>query len=489
MDEQIRFSSNNNNIMYAIPLLYRLSSTTNRLSIARLSHAFKAIIAKHNIFRTALYLDTNGTIIQHCLDMNVIIDTTQTDGFSIINLANTDRHMDEIINEIITQPDLFDLSKGRVINCHILRQYQIKNLVTDDHDLLAKDDLILFSIHHAVFDGASIPILIRGLSLAYESDNSSTIKDNTLQYIDYSVHERLIDMTSSQQFWHSQLKAYNWKKSLSLPFDRQRFSTDQRSPLAFTTQITFDNDMSISFLNYASSNHLTPFQLGLAIFYLFLFKLTHTQHDLCIACLNANRYRTELQNMIGMFVATLPYRIQLHSRWSFNELVKQVREKCLSILEHSHYPLQHILTDFRLNPSNVSFLETLFDFITISSDVDHFSLNGACFEQVSIEQSYEVAKFDFSMIFIYNPTLSNNQLSCSLICSRDLFEETTVTQISRRFQYFCEELFSKKADVIPMNESMTSISRLSLILPEEKEEIQIMKFHRLKNIVNEGNNL
>jgi non-ribosomal peptide synthetase component F len=193
--------------------------------------------------------------------------------------------------------------------------------------------------------------------------------------------------------------------------------------------------------------------------------------------------------MIGMFVATLPYRIQLDSRWSFNQLVKQVREKCLSILEHSHYPLQHILTDFRLNPSNVSFLETLFDFITISSDVDHFSLNGACFQQVSIEQSYDVAKFDFSMIFIYNPTLSNNQLSCSLVCSRDLFEETTVTQISRRFQYFCEELFSTKADAIPMNESMTSISRLSLILPEEKEEIQTMKFHRLKNIVNEGNNL
>ena len=69
--------------------------------------------------------------------------------------------------------------------------------------------------------------------------------------------------------------------------------------------------------------------------------------------------------MIGMFVATLPYRIQLDSQWSFDQLVKHVREKCLSILEHSHYSLQHILADFQLNQSNVSFLETVFDFITV----------------------------------------------------------------------------------------------------------------------------
>ena len=61
LDEQIRFSSKNNNIMYVIPLLYRLSSTsTNHLSISRIHQAFHAVVTKHNILRTALYLDTNS---------------------------------------------------------------------------------------------------------------------------------------------------------------------------------------------------------------------------------------------------------------------------------------------------------------------------------------------------------------------------------------------------------------------------------------------
>ena len=396
-------------------------------------------------------------------------------------------NIDEIINEILNQSDLFDLSKGHVIHCHILRQYRSNNhSASHNDDLLTNDDLILFSIHHSVFDGASTSIFIRDFALAYENNCSLSMDDNTLQYIDYSVHERLIDMTLSREFWHSQLQGCNLEHPLSLPIDRQRDSTNQRSGLASTAQIIFDNEISLLFLNYASLHNLTPFQLGLATFYTFLFKLTHGETDLCIASINANRYRNELENMIGMFVSTLPYRIQLDSRWSFDELVKHVREKCLSILEHSHYPLQHILADFQLNQSNVSFLETMFDFITVSSNVDHFSMNDACLEQVSIEQSYEVAKFDFSVTFIYNPTSDDDKLSCSFVCSRDLFEETTVAQIARRFQYLFEQLFRTKSTDIRMDPIITSMNKLSLILPEEAEEIQTVKFCRVEDIVNEG---
>ncbi|CAF4410579.1 unnamed protein product, partial [Adineta steineri] len=60
-----------------------------------------------------------------------------------------------------------------------------------------------------------------------------------------------------------------------------------------------------------------------------------------------------------MFVSTLPYRLQLDRHCSFDDLVKYVQEKCLSILEHSHYPLQHILANLHINQSNISFLETI----------------------------------------------------------------------------------------------------------------------------------
>ena len=81
----------------------------------------------------------------------------------------------KLLIEILNRSDLFDLSRGRVICCHILRQDRPNNDLSvdddaDDDDMLTNDDLILISIHHSVFDGASTSIFLRDLCLAYDND-------------------------------------------------------------------------------------------------------------------------------------------------------------------------------------------------------------------------------------------------------------------------------------------------------------------------------
>ncbi|CAF1451442.1 unnamed protein product, partial [Adineta steineri] len=494
LDEQIRFSSNKTtmNNMYVIPLLYRISSMKDDVSITRLHHAFQSVITKHNILRTALYIDdTNGNIIQHFSDTHIILnDDMKSCGLTIINVHNDDRrHMNETITETLNQADLFDLSNGRVIRFHILRHYHQSqdSILYENDDLLTENDHILISIHHAMFDGASVSIFTRDLSLAYQTDDSLSMDVNSLNYIDYSIHEHIMDMTLSREFWQSQLEGYDIECSLSLPVDRQRSSTNhQRSGLASIAEITFDNETCTSFLNYASSHHLTLFQLGVSVFYVFLFKLTHGQTDLCIGSINANRYRSELVNIIGMFVSTLPYRLEIDPNWSFDEVVKYVREKCLSILEHSHYPLQHILGDNQLTQSNIPFLETIFDFISVTKYMEYLCLNDTDLEQVSLEQSVEMSKFDFSLTFDYNPLSDNKRLSCSFVCSHDVFEKSTISKIAQRFQYMFEQLFQTQLNTTTMIDPSESINKLFLILPAEAEERESVVFHRLDNIVNEG---
>ncbi|CAF4128504.1 unnamed protein product, partial [Adineta steineri] len=276
-------------------------------------------------------------------------------------------------------------------------------------------------------------------------------------------------------------------RQLPLPADRQRSSTNQqRSGVASIAEIIFDSELCTSFLNYVSSHHLTLFQLGLSIFYVFLFKLTHGETDLCVGSINANRYRSELVNMIGMFVSTLPYRVEIDPHWSFDDLVKYVQEKCLSILEHSHYPLQHILGDNRSSQSNVSFLETIFDFISVSKDMGYLCLNDATLEQMPLEQSAQVSKFDFSLTFQYNPLSDNKKLSCGFVCSHDLFEKSTISKIGQRFEYMSEQLFRTQSTNTPIMNLSSSINKLSLVLPDEAEEVELVVFHRLENIMNEA---
>ncbi|CAF4233310.1 unnamed protein product, partial [Adineta steineri] len=184
--------------------------------------------------------------------------------------------------------------------------------------------------------------------------------------------------------------------------------------------------------------------------------------------------------------STLPYRLEIDSNWPFDELVKHVREKCLSILEHSHYPLQHILADLHINQSNISFLEAIYDFITSSSDSDELSLDEATLIQVSFEESLEVAKFDFMLTFVHNPMLENNRLSFHLTCSHDLFDEITVTNIGRRLECCFQQLFSSNDTVNRIDTCFTYISKINLILPEETEEMANIIFCRQSHIINEA---
>ena len=122
LDEQVRFVSKRNHIIYLISHLYRITSTHNNISVSRLCHALQAVVTRHKILRTALYFDAGGTIMQHCLDVNVTDKDRGPFGFSVVNFRPDD-DIDETMNDILHHPDLFDLSQGRVIQCHILRRH------------------------------------------------------------------------------------------------------------------------------------------------------------------------------------------------------------------------------------------------------------------------------------------------------------------------------------------------------------------------------
>ena len=118
--------------------------------------------------------------------------------------------------------------------------------------------------------------------------------------------------------------------------------------------------------------------------------------------------------------------------------------------------------------------------------MDQPSFDGASLEQVFLEQPNEVAKFDFMLTFVYNPTLEDGRLSCQFVCSRDLYDEMTIAKIAQRFQHLFEQLFSSKSSITEFDQSITPIKKLCLILPEETLEMENVVYHRLPHIFNEG---
>ena len=137
-------------------------------------------------------------------------------------------------------------------------------------------------------------------------------------------------MTDASMFWLDALHDCRLDQSLSLPYDRHRLSNEHRTGRGTSVSFDLGQDLSHHLLTYASSNNLSLEHLTLSIYFVFLFKLSNGESDLCIGMNTHGRYRAELQSIIGLFENVIPLRCQLDVHHSFRQLLDDVCE-CYSI--------------------------------------------------------------------------------------------------------------------------------------------------------------
>jgi hypothetical protein len=63
VDERIHYTLKEDQTIYIIPNGYGISSLDKPVSITRIRRALRAVVAKHSILRTALYLDVDGRLV------------------------------------------------------------------------------------------------------------------------------------------------------------------------------------------------------------------------------------------------------------------------------------------------------------------------------------------------------------------------------------------------------------------------------------------
>ena len=312
-----------------MPFVYHLHPHYT-LSVRHLRHALQLIVTKHESLRTALIFHTEtDRLLQQIIDMND--DKRQLFTF-IESTYTTHKQFNEILQEERHNPQFFHPTQGLVFRCHLVYHKQISS-----NHLLSDKDLLIFNFHHALFDFPSMNIFLHDLDQAYKTGKLKTDNVTTPRYIDCkyiqfvaifkllfssyldAVTEQQMTMTGASMFWLDALHDCKLDQPLPLPFDRYRLSNEHRTGRGTSISFDFGQDLSHDFLIHASSNNISVEHLTFAIYFIFLFKLTNGQTDLCLAMnINNNRYRDELKTIIGLFENVIPLRCQLDPHWSFS---------------------------------------------------------------------------------------------------------------------------------------------------------------------------
>ncbi len=281
-------------------------------------------------------------------------------------------------------------------------------------------------------------------------------------------------MTGASMFWLDTLHNCHLDRSLPLPYDRYRLSDEHRSGCETSVSFDFDQVLSHQFLVHVASNNITLEQLTLACYYVFLFKLTNGEKDLCIGMNVDNRYKDDFKSVIGLFQNIIPLRCQLDPHWSFRQLVEHVQEIITSSLEYSYFPLQRILAQHP-NSTKPTFLDVSFEF---RSDKNENKTNEVMIGDARLSRKSTLfnqnedeimRKFDFTFIFQHDLKMNQFQLSCAINASCDLFNQPTINKIGQQFHVMLNQLFQTNLDQINR-----PIHELPLILSDERLIIQSM---------------
>ena len=318
--------------------------------------------------------------------------------------------------EIFSAP--FDLARPPLLRARLLQ------LGPDEHRLL-------FCVHHLVFDGWSIGVLVRELGALYAAfakggADAPPLQPLPLQYADYAAWQRRRavspEWAESLKFWTDRLAG---TPVLALPADRRRPAALSGRGAGHRFEIPAPLVGQIRAL--ALRGNATPFMTFLAAWQTLLGRYAG-QTDFAVGSPVANRGHAALEELVGFFVNMIALRADLAGDPSFRGLLQRVVAATQAALAHQETPFEQIVE--RLN---------------VARDLAHhpvfqagFTFQGAAAEPVRLAgvefrsrpSEIAAAKFDLLLVFEDAPGGGMRGL---LEYSTDLFEASTMALLAENF--------------------------------------------------------
>jgi hypothetical protein len=398
---------------YDWPTEVRLSG---RLDVAALLRALTEITARHQTLRTRFQMVSG---VPHQL-----IDPPCPCALPTVDLSILDEQSRSIERRRICRHEArarFDLTRGPLLRLRLLRASE------DEHVLLIK-------VHHVIFDGWSLAVLMRELSALYSAfsrgDAASPLPALPIQYADYSLWQR--QLLQGERF---ERQLFYWKerlagvKVLQLPTDRPRPRTPSFAGARLAVQ--FSKELTMALQSLARREGATLYMVLLAAFQLLLSHWSG-QTDIAVGSPIAGRTHRKTETLIGFFLNIVVVRAELSADPTFLSLLAQVRKLALDAYAHQDLPFERLLVELGMewDPSRHPIFQAQFVFqTTLPAVVDLPGLT----TRVSIGARL-TARYDLTLELTQEP----EGLSGYLGYATDLFDARTIERCGRHFRALLE---------------------------------------------------
>jgi amino acid adenylation domain-containing protein len=375
---------------YNIPLSFAVHGP---LDAARLQDAVDGLVRRHDVLRTRFAIRNR----------------------TVVGLVDPEAEV-RIVRQQIGPGDEVDVLRGFVqpfdLSTSPLVRVKLASRSAEEH-------LIVIDVHHMIFDGASVALLLRELVQLYRG--VAPVEPPALRYADHALladREGADERARQRAYWLGKLGGE--RTSLALPYDFprgrvQRFSGDY-------VELWIGPEQRKRVESLASSASTTVFS---ALFSLFAGALAHIcgQDTVTIGIPVECRRDPRIRATIGMFVNTLAVRVDVDRALPVAELVAAHGGELFEALDHQEYPFETLVGDLgiRQDGGHNPLFEVMFAYYPRLPVADLFPGEQLAVEHYHVDRP-RISKFPLT--FLVDET--EDGLRVSLNYDSSLFRRSTV---------------------------------------------------------------
>ncbi|KPX63068.1 Syringopeptin synthetase C, partial [Pseudomonas syringae pv. lapsa] len=424
---------------YHMPIGLSLHGELDRTAMQR---ALERIVARHEGLRTTFIQGDDEQPLQRISPADAGFNLQLHD---LQGLVDAKEKLQALASEESLQS--FDLEQGPLIRGRLIR-------MAEDHHVL------LLTMHHIVSDGWSIGVLTRELAAlyaAFSQGQDDPLAPLALHYLDYAVWQRRWlsgDLLQQQSdYWQHTLA--DAPALLMLPTDRVRPA--QQDYAGAVLPIVFDQDLTRGLKTLSQRHGSTLFMTVMAAWAALLGRLSG-QDDVVIGTPVANRTRSEVEGLVGLFVNTLAIRVDLSDKPTAETLLAQVKTNTLGAQDHQDLPFEQVVEVIK--PVRSLSHSPVFQAMLSWQDMGDGDFALGDLQLESLSAGHTLSKFDLSL----DIGEAQGQLFGSLEYATALFDESTIARYLVYLQRLLHAMVADDRQVLEQVPLLDTVERKHLLV-------------------------
>lgn len=421
---------------------------TGEVDIAAFEKSMNNIIEKYDVLRTIFVYEGISQPVQVVLKKRLtkiyyqdLIGMTGYNGMPIVNdLVEKESYIEKLKEE--------DKAKGfNLVNDLPIRVTVIK--------VGEEDYRVIWSFHHIIMDGWCIGIVMKDFFRSYKA-----IKEgNTAEVEKAEAYGNFIKWLDEQDkseaicYWSNYLKGY--EQQAAIPYRESK--SEEEKYIKAEVELKLEKELTDLLYKCAQKIGVTLNTLIQSIWGILLQRYNRVE-DVVFGAVVSGRPAVikGVEEMVGLFINTIPVRIMANGEQSFKEIAIAVQQNAIMANQYDYMSLAEIQSESELRQNLIDHI-MIFENYPVEKEVQGATLNSSIGFEIMEIKAFEQTNYDFNIIII-----PGKELTVRFVYNEEVYTGENVNKIKEHLKRVAESI---------VENSEVKIRDIEILTEKEKQTI------------------